>query len=67
MKLKGLAETRKNAEAMRDAINQMIDDAYDTPKEEEKNEFYEDAWMLLDGIIDSFDELIELRLDDYMN
>ena len=67
MKLKGLATALSNAESMQDAINDKIDDLDpDDSKYEEKDQFYNDAWMELDAAVEGFKSVIEMKLEDYL-
>lgn len=67
MKLKGLADALKNAEAMQEAINEKIDDLdTDDSKYEGKDSFYNDVWMELDAAVEGFKAVIEMKMEDYL-
>ena len=67
MKLKGLAETIKKLEAMQEVISKKIDDLYDEPPQwEEKDEFYNHAWMEIDASIELLKGVQEMKMEDYL-
>lgn len=67
MKLKGLAKVKADLERLQGLVDDKID-ALDSggPQYDAKAMLYDDAWSALDASLEGVNDVIEMKLEDYL-